>query len=89
MSSTKGMCQASILLRANEKAPFSGALMTTETLRSLEAQAEKADLYKAKLDNNKDCLPELSSFEPEKDHSFMLGAVVGIIFTGFIFLCLH
>ncbi len=68
-----------ILLKKNDPAPYAGILAPVNYIKNLEADSERAKLYKLEIEKNKDCLPELSAFEPpSNDSSFWLGAGIGL-----------
>ena len=74
-----------LLIQKNSPAPYSGTLMPSSYAKDLAQKAALARMYKDQLDKNKDCLPELSSFEPSTTKSgFWEGLIVGAMAAGLV-----
>ena len=79
LTSSKLQAQQAVSLQKNELTPYAGILAPFGYIQDLERRSALADFYKTELNKNKDCLPELSSFEPPVTNhsSFFLGALAG------------
>lgn len=84
MSSTPLRAQQAILLKKNNPAPYAGILAPPGYIKDLEMKSKLASIYKKTIDENSNCLPELSSLEPTSGLTFWEGIVVGSMITGMI-----
>ncbi len=76
LSSINLKAQEAILLKKGDLSPYNGILAPHNYIRDLERRSTLMDFYKSEVEKNKDCLPELSAFEPDTAQ-FWEGTVVG------------
>lgn len=76
--------QQALLLKKNDLTPYAGVLAPSSYIKDLEQKAALAKMYKDTLDKNKDCLPELSGFEPSTSSGFWEGTILGGMVVGLL-----